>query len=197
MIVTTPLIRTKETAEIIAQEIGFTGTWDECSDLMEQNMGEYEGRDHEELRQEWIKKNGNDIGWGRIYRENSTENFEVFAARVKNGYDAIREKYSGKKILLVAHGGTGRALGHTEFGYNYDEVMTQFPALHNCEAFRIPNTRVTNPLDRWILSKLQVLIGQVHDAMEGYDVSRACRTIVDYMDELTNWYVRLSRRRFW
>ena len=58
-------------------------------------------------------------------------------------------------------------------------------------------TPIVNPLDQWILSKLQVLIGQVHDAMEGYDVSRGCRAIVDYMDELTNWYVRLSRRRFW
>jgi isoleucyl-tRNA synthetase len=58
-------------------------------------------------------------------------------------------------------------------------------------------TPLVNDLDRWILSKLQVLIGQVHDAMDGYDVSRACRAIVDYMDHLTNWYVRLSRRRFW
>lgn len=54
-----------------------------------------------------------------------------------------------------------------------------------------------NPLDKWILSKLQILIGKVHDAMDGYDISRATRAIVDYMDELTNWYVRLSRRRFW
>lgn len=58
-------------------------------------------------------------------------------------------------------------------------------------------TKLVNPLDRWILSKLQVLLGQVHDAMDSYDVSRACRSIVDYMDHLTNWYVRLSRRRFW
>jgi isoleucyl-tRNA synthetase len=56
---------------------------------------------------------------------------------------------------------------------------------------------LVNELDRWVLSKLQVLIAQVHDAMDGYDVSRACRAIVEYMDELTNWYVRLSRRRFW
>ena len=58
-------------------------------------------------------------------------------------------------------------------------------------------TPLVNPLDRWILSKLQVLLGQVHDAMEGYDISRGCRAIVDYMDHMTNWYVRLSRRRFW
>ena len=61
------------------------------------------------------------------------------------------------------------------------------------------NTEINpiNPLDQWILSKLQILIGKVHNAMEGYDVSRATRAIVEYMNELTNWYVRLSRRRFW
>lgn len=69
--------------------------------------------------------------------------------------------------------------------------------IHNAEPFRLLATPLVNPLDRWILSKLQVLMGQVHDAMDGYDVSRACRAIVEYMDELTNWYVRLSRRRFW
>lgn len=67
----------------------------------------------------------------------------------------------------------------------------------NAEPFRLMTTPLVNPLDRWVLSRLQVLIGQVHDAMDGYDVSRACRAIVSYMDELTNWYVRLSRRRFW
>ncbi|NRH21261.1 class I tRNA ligase family protein, partial [Candidatus Gracilibacteria bacterium] len=67
----------------------------------------------------------------------------------------------------------------------------------NADPFRLMTTPIVNPLDSWVLSKLQVLIGQVHDAMEGYDVSRGCRAIVDYMDELTNWYVRLSRRRFW
>ncbi len=75
--------------------------------------------------------------------------------------------------------------------------MTTFPSFGNAEFIKIPNVPKVNPLDQWILSKLQVLIGTVHDAMDGYDVSRACRAIVDYMDELTNWYVRLSRRRFW
>ena len=67
----------------------------------------------------------------------------------------------------------------------------------NADPFRLMTTPIVNPLDSWILSRLQVLIGQVHDAMDGYDVSRGCRHIVAYMDELTNWYVRLSRRRFW
>ncbi len=67
----------------------------------------------------------------------------------------------------------------------------------NADPFRLMTTPIVNPLDSWVLSRLQVLIGQTHDAMEGYDISRGCRAIMDYMDELTNWYVRLSRRRFW
>jgi isoleucyl-tRNA synthetase len=78
-----------------------------------------------------------------------------------------------------------------------EEALWRKSGFHNCDTLHLPGTPLTNPLDRWIISKLQVLIGQVHDAMDAYDVSRACRAIVDYMDHLTNWYVRLSRRRFW
>ncbi len=78
-----------------------------------------------------------------------------------------------------------------------EDALWRKSGFHNCEILHFPGATLTNPLDRWIISKLQVLIGQVHDAMDGYDVSRACRAIVDYMDHLTNWYVRLSRRRFW
>ena len=42
----------------------------------------------------------------------------------------------------------------------------------NADPYRLMTTAIVNPLDQWILSKLQVLIAQVHDAMEGYDVSR-------------------------
>lgn len=74
-----------------------------------------------------------------------------------------------------------------------------FTTYANIDGWKVEEnfSKISNPLDSWILSKLQILIGKVHDAMEGYDVSRATRAIVEFMDELTNWYVRLSRRRFW
>ncbi len=80
--------------------------------------------------------------------------------------------------------------------WNTYSFFTTYANIDGWEKSDTPVSRV-NPLDRWILSKLQVLIGTVHESMDGYDLSRACRAIVDYMDELTNWYVRLSRRRFW
>lgn len=53
-------------------------------------------------------------------------------------------------------------------------------------------------LDRWIISKLQTLIVEVTKAYEEYEPTRAARAIQEFMnDHLSNWYVRLNRKRFW
>ena len=53
-------------------------------------------------------------------------------------------------------------------------------------------------IDRWILSKLYTLVAKVNDRMENYDLTRAARMISDYVvDDVSNWYVRRNRRRFW
>jgi isoleucyl-tRNA synthetase len=53
-------------------------------------------------------------------------------------------------------------------------------------------------LDRWILSELNSLIKNVDESLAGYEPTKAGRAIQDFVTEhLSNWYVRLSRRRFW
>ena len=52
-------------------------------------------------------------------------------------------------------------------------------------------------LDRWVLSELHVLVRDVTQAMESYDVTGITRPIATFVENLSNWYVRLSRRRFW
>ncbi|TET37606.1 MAG: isoleucine--tRNA ligase, partial [Dehalococcoidia bacterium] len=52
-------------------------------------------------------------------------------------------------------------------------------------------------LDRWILSELNLLIDEVTRAMEGYNPTDAGRRIQRFVEDLSNWYVRRSRRRFW
>ncbi len=53
-------------------------------------------------------------------------------------------------------------------------------------------------LDRWIISRLHTLVGEVTAFYENFEPHRAARAIEDFVDEhLSNWYVRLSRRRFW
>lgn len=52
-------------------------------------------------------------------------------------------------------------------------------------------------IDRWILSLLNQLIEQVTDGMDRYEISLAVEPLVGFIDQLTNWYIRRSRRRFW
>ena len=52
-------------------------------------------------------------------------------------------------------------------------------------------------LDRWVLAELHSLIVNVTDAFENYDVTNATRPIEEFVDALSNWYVRRSRDRFW
>ena len=53
-------------------------------------------------------------------------------------------------------------------------------------------------MDRWILSELNTLIKEVEGNYEDYEPTRSARLIQDFIiDKLSNWHVRLSRRRFW
>ncbi len=53
-----------------------------------------------------------------------------------------------------------------------------------------------HPLDRWILAEVQQLTNRLTDQLDAYNLSGSCALLTDAVDGLTNWYVRLSRRRF-
>ena len=57
--------------------------------------------------------------------------------------------------------------------------------------------RPESELDRWILSELNALVSQADDYLDGYDPTNAGRRMQEFIDQLSNWYVRRSRRRFW
>ena len=54
-----------------------------------------------------------------------------------------------------------------------------------------------NVLDRWIVSSMETLIADVTAAMDVYDLQKSVRPFVKFIEDLTNWYIRRSRRRFW
>ncbi len=54
-----------------------------------------------------------------------------------------------------------------------------------------------NLLDRWVLSALERLNADVMAAMDDYDLQKSVRPFVHFLDDLTKWYIRRSRRRFW
>jgi isoleucyl-tRNA synthetase len=63
-----------------------------------------------------------------------------------------------------------------------------------------PSEAYPNPdaiIDQWILSLLNKLIKDVAEGMDQYDLSHAVEPFVTFVDQLTNWYIRRSRRRFW
>ncbi|MFA7685978.1 MAG: class I tRNA ligase family protein, partial [Candidatus Gracilibacteria bacterium] len=52
-------------------------------------------------------------------------------------------------------------------------------------------------LDKWVLSELNLLIKEVTQQMDLYNLAKATRPIMDFVENLSNWYIRRSRRRFW
>ena len=64
-----------------------------------------------------------------------------------------------------------------------------------CSVFGVQGSG--NLLDRWIHSSLERLTQEVVAAMDAYDLQQAVRPFVRFLEDLTNWYIRRSRRRFW
>ncbi len=107
----------------------------------------------------------------------------------------------------------------TQVGENYrtsdaalrETVQQFFIPLWNCYSFFITYARLDNfdptapqvpvgerhVLDRWLLSRLSGLVETVTTGLDRYDANEPARKIQRFVDELSNWYVRRSRRRFW
>jgi isoleucyl-tRNA synthetase len=57
--------------------------------------------------------------------------------------------------------------------------------------------KLSNPMDTWIISSSERLIEEVTEALDAYDIQKACSLFIPFIDDLNNWYIRRSRRRFW
>jgi isoleucyl-tRNA synthetase len=97
------------------------------------------------------------------------------------GVDEIRRKFFG--TLYNTYG----------FFALYANVDNWEPTV-NCQLSIVNYSEI----DRWILSKLNSLVKEVTEAYEAYEPTKAGRAISDFVqDDLSNWYVRLNRKRFW
>jgi len=82
--------------------------------------------------------------------------------------------------------------------WNVLSFFTTYANIDNWQSKTIESVeQLSNPLDRWILSRLHHLIDDVRSAMSEYDLHSAVSPFVGFVDILTNWYIRRSRRRFW
>ncbi|MBI2858469.1 MAG: isoleucine--tRNA ligase [Chloroflexi bacterium] len=95
---------------------------------------------------------------------------------------------------------TGLAESLRKFLLTLWNTYSFFVTYANIDKFNPANSpapKVTAELDRWILSSLNQLVADVDRGLAGYDPTAAGRKIESFVDDLSNWYVRRSRRRFW
>jgi isoleucyl-tRNA synthetase len=81
--------------------------------------------------------------------------------------------------------------------WNAYNFFVTYARVDNWSAKDIPSGPSENLMDQWILSKLGSLVEGVNTALGSYRLFAATQPILDFVDQLTNWYIRLNRRRFW
>jgi isoleucyl-tRNA synthetase len=81
--------------------------------------------------------------------------------------------------------------------YSFFAMYANIDGFVKDEMNNVPFEKLT-PLDRWILTKEQTLIAEVTAAFNDYEPTKAARAIQEFVnDHLSNWYIRLNRKRFW
>ncbi|MGH9043771.1 MAG: isoleucine--tRNA ligase [Acidimicrobiales bacterium] len=83
--------------------------------------------------------------------------------------------------------------------WNTFSFFTTYAAANNFDQSdpQIPPSAERPALDRWLISRVTSVTAQVSDALDSYDPYRAAGHLATLVDELSNWFVRRSRRRFW
>jgi isoleucyl-tRNA synthetase len=132
---------------------------------------------------------------------NVLDPFELFEA---HGADALRWF-----MLTAGSPWSARRIGH----HSLDEVVRKMLLTYwNTASFLVLYARANDwdgdvgsapvpadrsALDRWALSELNRTVAEVTAALDDFDPTRAGRRLTEFIDDLSNWYVRRSRRRFW
>lgn len=201
IILVSPANRTQETAQIVAQELGYTGDIITVPELIERDAGECSGKTHAEIEAWYKEKTGKEMDGPHHYQVASEygggESKEIHQVRVRKAIDDIVAKYPGKRVLIVAHGGTFRAFNIHFFNLSIEEGFGTQSRIGNAEYYDFLAIPLSNRLDTWIISRLNRLTATVAGGVEAYDLQIPTRAITEFMDDLTNWYIRRSRRRFW
>ena len=81
--------------------------------------------------------------------------------------------------------------------WNSFSFFTSYANIDQWKYRKLEIHHLTNPLDRWILSYLEDLNRGISEAMNNYELQKSVPPVIQFIDRLTNWYIRLSRRRFW
>lgn len=118
----------------------------------------------------------------------------------KMGADVMRWVYASANLQSNLNFGFGRgedAVRKLLTLWNVYSFFVTYAVLDSWQPDKSQNEVPTAEIDRWILSRLHSLVESVTEAFEDFDAARMTQEIESFVDDLSNWYVRLSRRRFW
>ena len=128
---------------------------------------------------------------------------DPFDALEKYGADAIRwyfyinsapwlpNRFHGKAVMEGQRKFMGTLWNTYAFFVLYANIDDFDATKYSLEYDKLP------VMDKWLLSKLNTVVGEVDNHLENYRIPEAARALQDFVDEMSNWYVRRSRERFW
>ena len=140
--------------------------------------------------QKMSKTRGNAVDPMEILRNDGADPLRWYLVTVSPAYAPIRFDIEGVRESRR------KVLGTLE---NVFAFFSLYANLEHYTARRVEDpARLSQQLDRWILSRYHAVVEEVAASLDGWDATRAGRVLGDFIvDELSNWYVRRSRRRFW
>ncbi len=128
---------------------------------------------------------------------------DPFAALEEFGADAIRWYFYVNSAPWLPNRFHGKAVteGQRKFMGTLWNTYAFFVLYANIDGFDATKYTLDydslNIMDKWLLSKLNTLIAEVDGHMENYRIPESARALQGFVDDLSNWYVRRSRERFW
>ncbi len=109
-------------------------------------------------------------------------------------YFTSKQPWDGYRFSVETVGESVRQFMKTL--WNTHSLFVLYANVNDVEPAAVGSVELTD-LDRWALSRLQATVATAIERFDDYDTTGAGRAIAAFVDELSNWYVRRSRRRFW
>ncbi len=136
------------------------------------------------------KSKGNVIDTWKLFNRDGADSLRWYLITSTAPWDAMR--FSEKALMEVRKKFMGTLWNTYTFFVTYANIDNFDPSKYKLKY------KDRTELDRWLLSRINTLTAQVREFMENYQLHKAGRIIEKFViDELSNWYIRRSRRRFW